>query len=193
MVPETPTVLVLYREDCRFLLDHVIPRKDQPCADFDLASASQPFRLRAPSRVQGQKRARAARQSRSRAGGRLLGIHSAGNDPGMEIIERVWPGEDPFITSRHEIVEATRVALGEEAGEFTFDPLPDARVAAAATRCTRCPDEIDRESTKIGTSTLLAAWNAAVYVAQMDDERRHRGDERPRLSRRNACGAGQAR
>src|SRR3569623_1270850 len=26
MVPEPPTVLVLYREDCRFLLDHVIPR-----------------------------------------------------------------------------------------------------------------------------------------------------------------------
>ena len=33
------------------------------------------------------------------------------------------------------------------------------------------PDELDRESTRIGTSTLLAAWNAAVYVAQMDDER----------------------
>ena len=30
------------------------------------------------------------------------------------------------------------------------------------------PDEI---SSNIGTSTLLAAWNAAVYVAQIDEER----------------------
>jgi hypothetical protein len=30
------------------------------------------------------------------------------------------------------------------------------------------PDEIQ---TSIGTSTLFAAWNAAVYVAQIEDER----------------------
>ena len=30
------------------------------------------------------------------------------------------------------------------------------------------PTEI---SSAIGTSTLLAAWNAAIYVAQMDDQR----------------------
>jgi hypothetical protein len=33
------------------------------------------------------------------------------------------------------------------------------------------PDEIDNESASIGTSTLLAAWNAATYVAQIEDER----------------------
>ena len=169
MVPETPTVLVLYREDCRFLLDHLIPRKEAPCADFDLALASQPFRLRAP--VEFKARSVLAPLARSlRAGGRLLGIHSAGNDPGMEIIERVWPGEDPFVTSRHELVEATRAALGDAAQDFTFDPLPAARALFRYDMHT-LPDEIDRESTRIGTSTLLAAWNAAVYVAQMDDER----------------------
>ncbi len=31
------------------------------------------------------------------------------------------------------------------------------------------PTEIGGES--IGTSTLMAAWNAAVYVAQVEDER----------------------
>ncbi|MEI9851531.1 MAG: hypothetical protein WDN24_12615 [Sphingomonas sp.] len=46
MVPETPTTLVLYREDCRFLLDAIIPRQGAPRADFDLVLASQPFRLR---------------------------------------------------------------------------------------------------------------------------------------------------
>jgi len=33
------------------------------------------------------------------------------------------------------------------------------------------PDEIEREGESIGTSTLLAAWNAATYVAQIEDER----------------------
>jgi hypothetical protein len=33
------------------------------------------------------------------------------------------------------------------------------------------PDEIDSEAASVGTSTLLAAWNAATYVAQIEDER----------------------
>ncbi len=33
------------------------------------------------------------------------------------------------------------------------------------------PDEIDSESASNGTSPLLAAWKAATYGAQIDDER----------------------
>jgi hypothetical protein len=29
-----------------------------------------------------------------RPGGRLIGIHSHGKDPGIEIIDQVWPGDD---------------------------------------------------------------------------------------------------
>jgi hypothetical protein len=88
----------------------------------------------------------------------------------MEIVQRVWPGEDPFHTSRHELVEATRDAMGEAGSGFVFDPLPAARALFRYEMHT-LPDEIDRESASIGTSTLLAAWNAAVYVAQIDDRR----------------------
>lgn len=169
LVPETPTVLVLYREDCRFLLDRVIPRRDAPRADYDLVLASQPFRLSAPVEFKA-RRVLAPLTRALRKGGRLLGIHSAGSDPGMEIVQRIWPGEDPFVTSRHQLVEATRQALGDEAEDFTFDPLPAARALFRYEMHT-LPDEIDRESASIGTSTLLAAWNAAVYVAQIDDQR----------------------
>jgi len=169
MVPETPTVLLLYRDDCRFLLDRVIPRRDEPRADYDLVLASQPFRLRASVEFKA-KRVLAPLARALRAGGRLLGIHSAGSDPGMEIVQRVWPGEDPFMTSRHELVEATRAQLGDEAQHFLFEPLPAARALFRYEMHT-LPDEIDREAASIGTSTLLAAWNAAVYVAQIDDER----------------------
>jgi SAM-dependent methyltransferase len=168
LLPETPAVIVLYRDDCRFLLDPVIPREGAAEAGFDLVLASQPFRLRADVGFKA-RRVLAPLARALRPGGRMLGIHSAGNDPGLEIVQRVWPGEDPFTTSRRMLLDATRDALGDEAAEFVFDPLPNSRALFRYEMHT-LPDEIDAEAT-IGTSTLLAAWNAATYVAQIDDER----------------------
>ena len=166
LLPETPAVIVLYREDRRFILDPVIPREGHAPADFDLILASQPFRLRADVEFKA-RRVLAPLAGALRPGGRMLGIHSAGNDPGLEIVQRVWPGEDPFTTSRCELLDATRAALGEEAKAFTFEPLPNSRALFRYEMHT-LPEEIDAS---IGTSTLLAAWNAATYVAQIDDER----------------------
>lgn len=166
LLPETPAAVVLYREDCRFILDSVIPREGAAEAGFDLILASQPFRLRADVRFKA-RRVLAPLARALRPGGRMLGIHSAGDDPGLEIVQRVWPGEDPFVTSRRELLNATREALGDEAGEFSFDPLPNSHALFRYEMHT-LPEEIDAS---IGTSTLLAAWNAATYVAQIDDER----------------------
>ena len=168
LLPETPAVVVLYREDRRFVLDSVIPRQGAAPADYDLVLASQPFRLRAEVGFKA-RRVLAPLSRALRPGGRLLGIHSAGNDPALEIVQRVWPGEDPFTTSRRMLLGATREALGEEADRFSFEPLPNSRSLFRYEMHT-LPDEIDSETT-IGTSTLLAAWNAATYVAQIDDER----------------------
>ena len=33
------------------------------------------------------------------------------------------------------------------------------------------PNEVDSNDSRIGTSTLLAAWNAVTYVGQIDDVR----------------------
>ena len=40
----------------------------------------------------------------------------------------------------------------------------------SATTCTRCRAR-SRQESSIGTSTLFAAWNAAIYVAQVEDHR----------------------
>ena len=45
-VYERPVVMVLYREDHRFLLDSIIPRAGQTEANFDLVIASQPYRAK---------------------------------------------------------------------------------------------------------------------------------------------------
>jgi hypothetical protein len=169
LIPDTPAVLVIYRKDCRFLLDHVIPKQSRPTADFDLILASQPYRLRAPTEF----KARRILAPLARAlgpGGRLLGIHSAGADPGLQIVQKVWPDEDPFGTSRRGLLEATRAALGDEGDRFEFGPLND-KDSVFRYHMHTMPDEIDSEASSIGTSTLLAAWNAATYVAQIEDER----------------------
>ncbi len=41
-----PSVLVIFREDNRFLLDSVIPRRGQVSGDYDLILAAQPWRAR---------------------------------------------------------------------------------------------------------------------------------------------------
>lgn len=163
---DRPVVLVLYRADHRFLLDGVIPRQGEANADYDLVIASQPYRARTP--VEFKIRNVVLPLARAVGpGGRLIGIHSRGGDPGLEIIQEVWPGENPFRTNRHEIVHETRKMLGRESRDLSFDALTDARSVFRFDMHT-LPNEL---SGSIGTSTLLAAWNAAIYVAQIEDRR----------------------
>jgi hypothetical protein len=79
----------------------------------------------------------------------------------------VWPGENPYTQSRLDILRATKSLLGKEARRYNFNAYADQRAIFRYEMHT-LPTEI---SASIGTSTLFAAWNAAIYVAQMDDVR----------------------
>jgi hypothetical protein len=166
---EQPTVLVLYLESHRFLLDQVIPKRGAITADYDLVLASQPYRASAPADFKAQMIV--APLVRSLApGGRLLGIHSCGDDPALEIVQGVWPGESPFKNTRHDILRETKAALGNQARHYNFNAYSDDRSKFRYQMYT-LPNEIGEEETTIGTSTLLAAWNNATYVAQVEDSR----------------------
>ena len=128
--------------------------------------ASQPYRLRAPLEFKAQKVVAPLVRALGK-GGRLLGIHSHGQDPGLEIIQKVWPGENPYTPSRHDILRATKAELGKDSRRYNFNAYADARALFRYEMHT-LPSEI---SASIGTSTLFAAWNAAIYVAQIDDPR----------------------
>ncbi len=165
-VYEKPVVLLIYRNDHKFLLDSIRPRRGYAHADYDLVIASQPYRARAS--LEFKARRIVAPLARSLApGGRLIGIHSYGDDPGLEIIRQIWPGEDPFTTDRHAILRATKAELGGAGRSLNFSAYADARSLFRYDMHT-LPTEI---SDTIGTSTLFAAWNAAVYVAQIEDQR----------------------
>ncbi|HSC08265.1 MAG TPA: hypothetical protein VLD59_15670 [Steroidobacteraceae bacterium] len=163
---ERPVVLVIYRSDHKLLLDAVRPVQGAVRADFDLVLASQPYRARAPTEFKASRVVAPLARALG-PGGRLIGIHSHGHDPGLEIIRSVWPDENPFQMDRHELLKATKIALGPEARGLNFNAYSDQRSIFRYDMHT-LPSEI---TSSIGTSTLLAAWNAAIYVAQIEDER----------------------
>lgn len=163
---ERPTVMVIYRDDYRFLLDDIIPKQGKARADYDLVIASQPYRLRISSEFKANKVLGPLTRALGK-GGRLLGIHSCGNDPGMEIVRGVWPEENPFMSDRHEILRALKAELGKDVRHYNFNAYADKRAIFRYDMHT-LPTEV---SASIGTSTLFAAWNAAIYVAQIEDMR----------------------
>jgi hypothetical protein len=154
-----PSVLIMYRKDHRFLLDSVIPKPGHAGANYDLVIASQPWRARMSADFKIKYVLSPLVRSLG-PGGRALVVQSFGRDPGLEIIREIWPDEDPFTVNRHELLKTLKTELKHEARSFNFNALSD--------KMHTLPEEI---ADSIGTSTLLAAWNAAIYVAQIDDQK----------------------
>ena len=125
-VYERPVVLVIYREDHKFLLDPIIPKPGGTVANYDLVIASQPYRARASLDFKA-KRVIAPLARALGPGGRLIAIHSHGHDPGMEIIQKVWPGDNPFIHDRHQILKAVKHELGPAGRDLNFNAYADNR------------------------------------------------------------------
>jgi hypothetical protein len=165
-VYERPVILVIYRNDHKFLLDQIVPKPGGTVADYDLVIASQPYRARASLEFKA-KRVLAPLARALGPGGRMIAIHSYGHDPGMEIIHKVWPNDNPFVHSRHELLKEVKHDLGAAGRDLNFNAYSDQRSLFRYDMHT-LPSEI---SSSIGTSTLLAAWNAAIYVAQVEDDR----------------------
>ena len=165
---ETPAVLVIYRTDQRFALDAVIPRRGQARADFDFVLLSQPYSARAQLSFKA-RRIVAPLVRALRPNGRLMGVHSYGEDPGMELVQTIWPAENPFVDKRSGLMQAVRAELGNAARNFLIHDLEDDQSVFRYGIHTLAT-EIDA-SAHIGTSILIAAWNAASYVAQIDDDR----------------------
>ena len=132
-----PTALVIYRDDYRFLLERRDPeaRRGQGRLRHGDRLAALPAARAA--RIQGAEGGRRRWCARSaRAGACSASIRTA-QDPGLEIIQKVWPGENPYTQSRHDMLRATKAELGKESRRYNFNAYADAR-ALSATRCTRC-------------------------------------------------------
>jgi len=161
-----PSVLVVYRQDHEFLLDSVIPRPRRYAGQYDFILASQPWRARMGAEFKAQRILAPLARSLA-SGGRLLTIQSIGRDPGLEVVQRIWPDENPFQVDRHELLRALAAELGEEAANYDLTDPSDEKAIFRYEMHT-LPSEI---GDRIGTSTTFAAWNAVIYVNQIEDER----------------------
>jgi hypothetical protein len=161
-----PSILVIYREDYEFLLDRVIPRHGSFPGNYDFIMASQPWRARMSAKFKAEKVLAPLTRS-LRPGGRLLAVQSYGEDPGLEIVQRIWPAENPFRVRRHDLLTALEAKLGGDAKDFNL-AAPADKEALFQYQMHTLPSEI---GDRIGTSTLFAAWNAVIYVNQIEDER----------------------
>ncbi len=165
-VPAHPAVHVYYRKDREFILRNAIPRPGYVDGEYDLVIASQPYRAR--SSAEHKVRTVVAPLAKALApGGRLIGIHGYGHDPGLEIIRGVWPDENPFVTGRQEILGEARRQLAGQHPDLEFPELTD-EDAIFRYDLKTMPSERPEH---IGTSSILAAWNAAAYVAQIEEAR----------------------
>ena len=161
-----PSVLVVYRADYEFLLERVIPAPGRPPHDYDFVLASQPWRARMPASFKAEKILAPLARSLGPEG-KLMAIQSYGEDPGLEVVQRIWPDENPFQVRREELLAALAEELGTLAADFDLTPPSDAQSLFRYQMHT-LPSEI---GDRIGTSTLFAAWNAIIYVNQIEDER----------------------
>src|SRR5882672_12143909 len=161
-----PSVLVIYREDHAFLLDGVIPRPETPAVDYDFILASQPWRARMSAQFKVGK-VLLPLVRRLAPVGRLLVIQSRGEDPGLDIVRALWPGESPFQVDRHRLLAELKTALGADTAKYSMPDPPDSEAIFRYEMHTLPAEVGDR----IGTSMLFAAWNAAIYVNQIEDER----------------------
>jgi hypothetical protein len=162
-----PSAVVLYRKDRAFALHDLIPRNIGAPQSFgyDLVLCAQPWRSRTPAANKVSTVLAPCARALNRKG-RLVVIQSTGHDPGMEIVRRIWPDDEPFATPRAMLMAELDRQLNTDA-EFHYEHHDDSH-ALFSYHLHAMPSEV---SNRLSMSTSLAAWNAAVYVAQIDDQR----------------------
>ncbi len=158
-----PSVIVIYREDQEFNVNELIPTKNNSENKFDLIIASQPYR----SRISAEKKSKYVIEPMIQAlkpKGKLLTIHASGKDPANEIVRKIWPKENPFPSLGSSIISYLKKNLDKELlSNLSFG---EKRIIKCKLRA--LPTEI---SGGIATSLVFSAWNASIYVNQMDDEK----------------------
>ncbi len=156
-----PSVLVIYREDQEFILKNIVPTKAKSENFFDIIIASQPYR----SRIAVEKKVEYVIKPMIEAlasKGKLLIVHAGGKDPGNQIIKKIWPKDNPFPSLSKDIIKYLKQNLKKE----LLKKIEIRQKQNIKYNLRALPNEI---SNGISTSVIFSAWNAAVYVNQIND------------------------
>ena len=158
-----PSSIIIYRDDHDFILDKIIPKTDGTQNYFDLIIASQPYRSRIPTEQKIKYVVKPMIESLDK-GGKLVLVHSYGDDPGYEIINKIWPNEKPFPSKGNEIITYLKTNLENSLINNLIFNEPE--IVKYNLRV------LPNETTNgIATSLIFSSWNAATYVAQISDDK----------------------
>ena len=157
-----PSVIVIFRKDQEFVLQDIIPKKNNGKTDYDLIIASQPYR----SRVTAEKKVKYVIEPMIKSlskKGKLVVVHACGGDPANKIIKKIWPKENPFPY----LYSSIEKYIKSNTDKSFLKTLKFHKVKKISYVLRALPNEI---SGGIATSLIFSAWNAAVYVNQISDE-----------------------
>ena len=157
-----PSVLIIYRQDHEMLLDQIVPKKNKERNYFDLIIASQPYRSRITEKQKVNYVIKPMINSLSK-NGKLVITHAYGNDPGTQLVKKLWPEDNPFPNLGDKIIDFLRSNIEKnELEEIIFHKPNIFKYNLRA-----LPNEIENG---ISTSLIFSAWNNINYVAQINDE-----------------------
>lgn len=159
-----PSVVVVYREDHRQAIDHLIPRQGDVELEFDYAFLTHPFLHSHTMKFRVDYILKPV-IGHLAPGGQLKVVQSFGQDPAHEIIQRVWHETKIRNVSRHDIISALKKSLGPGLKGYSFQGLTDAR---SLFRFDMHTLPVISETDSLSLS-LQSAWNNAVYFTQIDE------------------------
>ena len=122
---QRPSVLVIYREDHKFLLDSVIPKPGRIFESYDLILASQPWRARMSAEFKAQKVL--APLTRSLAAGRTPARDPVvrAKIPRSRSSRSSGRAKNPFQVDRHALLAALKKSSAATRATYTLTALPD--------------------------------------------------------------------
>lgn len=160
-----PSVLTLYRDDQRFLLDPLIPREGEAGRTYDYCMLNRPYLHSHTMEFRINYVLKPVLAALAR-GGQMSVVQSHGKDPAHEIVRRVWPDQQIPFVSRYDVMRELRRALGPDQSALSFTGLTDSRSLFRFDMHT-LPIVEDQQ---IGALSLSTAWNNAVYFAEVKEE-----------------------
>ena len=165
---KNPSVLTIYRKDHENLVDRYIPNKGDDKKVFDLILASQPYRSRTSEKKKVDFVIKPMIDILNK-NGKLVIVHSCGNDSVSKVIKQLWPKENPYPTPARAIIKYLKKTLPAR----KLDDLVFHKPVKFAYKLKPIPDD----NNSIATSLFSAAWNNIVYVGQMNSDQINQAQE----------------
>lgn len=157
-----PSVVTVYRADRAKALRRILPKPGDATLRYNYALLNHPY-LHSHTMTFRLDHVLRPVFDRLADGGRMTVIQGLGQDPAHEIISCLWPDQAPVI-SRYDVIREFRKALAGE--EFSISGLTDTHALFRFDMHTLPVIE----GQNLGTQSLSAAFNNAVYFAQVREE-----------------------